>query len=51
MYTPTTPLDVDQPLAIDPGAARLLSDCSLGAQAMSRLAAEFLDEEPSAAVL
>jgi hypothetical protein len=52
MYTPTTPLDVDQPLAIDADAARLQSDwCSLGAQAMSRFAAEFPDEEPSAAVL
>ena len=52
VYTPTTPLDLDQPLTIDPDAARLLSDWySLGAQAMSRFAAEFPDEEPSAAVL
>src|SRR5216684_2401986 len=37
VYTPATPLDLDRPLTIDPGAARLLLDWySLGARVMSR---------------
>ena len=52
MYRPATPLDLDQPLLIDPGAARLLAGWyGLGAQGMSRFAADIPDEQPSAAVL
>jgi hypothetical protein len=52
VYTPATPLDLDRPLTIDPGSARLLAGWyRLGEQAMSGFAAEFPDEEPGAAVL
>ena len=52
VYQPATPLDLDQPLLIDPGAARLLAGWyNLGAQGMSRFAADIPDEQPSAAVL
>jgi hypothetical protein len=52
VYKPATPLNLDEPLMIDPGAARLLAAWyRLGAQAMSRLAAEVPGDEPGAAVL
>ncbi len=52
VYKPATPLDLDEPPTIEPGAARLLADWySLGAQAMSLFAAEIPDDEPSAARL
>jgi len=52
VYEPATPLDLDEPLMIDPGAARLLAEWyQLGAQALSRLAAEVPDDQPSPAVL
>jgi hypothetical protein len=52
VYQPATPLDLDQPLLIDPGAARLLAGWyGLGGQGMSRFAADIPDEQPSAAVL
>jgi len=51
VYRPATPLDLDGPLMIDPGAARLLAAWyQLGAQALSRLAAEVPGDQPSAAV-
>jgi hypothetical protein len=41
VYQPATPLDPDEPLMIDPQAARLLAEWyQLGAQALSQLAAE-----------
>jgi hypothetical protein len=52
VYQPATPLDPDEPLMIDPRAARLLAEWyQLGAQALSRLAAEIPGDRPSAAVL
>ncbi len=52
VYQPATPLDLDEPLMIESGAARLLAEWyGLGAQAMSRLAAEIPGDKPSAAVL
>jgi hypothetical protein len=52
VYKPATPLDLDEPLMIDPGSARLLADWySLGARAMSLFATEIPDDQPSAAVL
>jgi hypothetical protein len=52
VYRPATPLDLDEPLMIDPRAARLLAEWyQLGAQALSRLAAEVPGDQPSAAVL
>jgi len=52
VYQPATPLDLDEPLVIDPQAARLLAEWyQLGAQALSRLAAEVPGDRPSAAVL
>lgn len=52
VYKPATPLNLDEPLMIDPGAARLLAEWyQLGAQAMSRLAAEIPGDEPGAVVL
>ena len=52
VYEPATPLDLDEPLMIDPGAARLVADWyQLGAQALSRLAAEVPGDQPSPAVL
>jgi len=52
VYEPATPLDLDEPLMIDPGAARLLADWyQLGAQALSRIAAEAPGDQPSPAVL
>jgi hypothetical protein len=52
VYRPATPLNLDEPLMIDPDAARLLAAWyRLGAQAMSRLAAEVPGDKPGAAVL
>ncbi len=52
VYKPATPLDLDEPLMIDPGAARLLAEWyQLGAQAMSRLATEIPGDQPGAVVL
>jgi hypothetical protein len=52
VYRPATPLDPDEPLMIDPLAARLLAEWyQLGAQALSQLAAEVRGDRPSAAVL
>jgi hypothetical protein len=52
VYEPATPLDLDEPLMIDPWAARLLAEWyQLGAQALSRLAAEAPGDQPSPAVL
>ena len=45
MYEPAIPLDLDEPLMIDPDAARLLAEWyGLGAQALSRFAAEIPGE-------
>ena len=52
VYRPATPLDLDERLMIDPAAARVLADWyQLGAQALRSFAAEFPDDQPSAAVL
>jgi len=52
VYKPATPLDLDEPLMIDPDAARLLAEWyQLGARAMSRFAAEIPGDEPGAVVL
>lgn len=52
VYQPATPLDLDEPLVIDPGAARLLAGWyGLGGQGMSQFAADIPDGQPSAAVL
>jgi hypothetical protein len=52
VYKPATPLNLDEPLMIDPDAARLLAEWyQLGAQAMSRLAAEIAGDQPGAVVL
>jgi hypothetical protein len=52
VYKPATPLDLDEPLMIDPDAARLLAEWyRLGAQAMSRVAAEIPGDEAGAVVL
>ncbi len=52
VYEPATPLDLDEPLMIDPDAARLLADWyGLGAQALSRFAAEIPGDKPGPAVL
>jgi hypothetical protein len=52
VYPPATRLDLDEPLMIEPAVARLLADWySLGAQALSRLAAEIPGDEPTAPVL
>src|SRR5215470_19425093 len=52
VYRPATPLDLDAPLAIDPGAARLLAEWyQLGEQALRRFAAEIPGDQPTAAVL
>ncbi len=52
VYEPATPLDLDAPLMIDPDAARLLAEWyGLGAQALSRLAAEIPGDQPTAPVL
>jgi hypothetical protein len=52
VYEPATPLDLDAPLMIEPDAARLLAEWyGLGAQALSRLAAEIPGDQPTAPVL
>jgi hypothetical protein len=52
VYQPATPLDLDEPLMIDPRAARLLAEWyQLGAQALSQLAAEIPGDGPSPVVL
>jgi len=52
VYRPATPLDLDEPLMIEPHAARLLAEWySLGAQALSRFAAEIPGDKPTAPVL
>jgi hypothetical protein len=52
VYKPATTLSLDEPLMIEQDAARLLAKWySLGAQAMSRFAAEIPGDEPSAAWL
>jgi hypothetical protein len=52
VYPPATRLDLDEPLMIEPAVARLLADWySLGAQALSRLAAEIPGDQPTAPVL
>ena len=52
VYRPTTPLSLDEPLMIDPEAARLLAQWyQLGAGAMGLLAAEMAGDEPGAVVL
>jgi hypothetical protein len=52
VYQPATPLDLDEPLAIDPAAARVLADWyQLGEQALRGFAAEIPDDQPTAAVL
>jgi hypothetical protein len=51
-YKPATPLNLDDPLMIDPDAARLLAEWyQLGAQAMNDLTAEIAGDEPGAVVL
>ena len=48
VYEPATPLDLDEPLMIDPDAARLLAEWyGLGAQALSRFAAEIPGDKPA----
>ena len=52
VYRPATPLDLDEPLTIDPMAARLLAEWyQLAAQALSRFAAEVPGDQPSPVVL
>jgi hypothetical protein len=52
VYEPATPLDLDEPLIIEPDAARLLAESyGLGAQALSRFAAGIPGDKPSPAVL
>jgi hypothetical protein len=52
VYAPATPLDLDEPLAIDPLAARLLAEwCQLGARALSRFAAGIPGDQPGPVVL
>jgi len=52
VYKPATPLNLDEPLMIGLHAARLLAEWyRLGAQAMSRIAAEVPGDKPGAAVL
>jgi hypothetical protein len=52
VYKPATPLDLDEPLVIEPDAARVLAEWySLGAQALARFALGIPGDKPSAAVL
>ena len=52
VYRPATPLDLDKPLTVDPAAARLLADWhQFGDQVLRGFAAEFPDDQPTAAVL
>jgi hypothetical protein len=52
VYRPATPLNLDEPLTIDPAAARVLADWyQLGEQALRGFAVEIPDDRPTAAVL
>jgi hypothetical protein len=52
VYKPATTLSLDEPLMIDAAAAQLLAGWySLGAEALSRFAAEIPGDEPGAVVL
>jgi hypothetical protein len=52
VYRPATPLDLNEPLTIDPAAARVLADWyQLGERALRGFAAEIPDDQPTAAVL
>jgi hypothetical protein len=52
VYRPATPLDLDEPLTIDPAAARVLADWyQLGEQALRGFSAEIPGDQPTAAVL
>ena len=52
VYTPSTPLDPDAPLDLDPEAAALLAEWyATGQQALSRLAEEIAEDKPSEAQL
>lgn len=52
LYTPVTPLKLDEPLELDPEAARLIAGWyALGAQALSVFAAGIPQDEPSEAQL
>jgi hypothetical protein len=52
VYEPATPLGLDEPLAIDPLAARLLAEWyQLGARALSRFAAGIPGDQPGPVVL
>ena len=52
VYRPATPPGLDEPLMIDPQAACLLAEWyGLGAQALSRFAAEIPGDKPGSAVL
>lgn len=52
VYAPATPLDLDEPLAIDPLAARLLAGWyQLGARALRRFAAGIPGDQPGPVVL
>jgi hypothetical protein len=52
VYAPATPLDLDEPLTVDPRAARLLAEWyQLGAQALSRFAAGVPGDQPGPIVL
>jgi len=52
VYRPATSLDLDEPLTIDPAAARVLADWyQLGEQALRGFAAEIPGDQPTAAVL
>jgi hypothetical protein len=52
VYTPTTPLTLDAPLVLDPGAARLLTDWFvLGDEALAAFAAAVPEDDPGAATL
>ena len=52
VYRPATSLDLDEPLTIDPAAARMLADWyQLGEQALRGFAAEIPGDQPTAPVL
>jgi hypothetical protein len=52
VYRPATPFDLDEPLTIDPAAARVLADWyQLGERALRGFVAGIPDDQPSAAVL
>jgi len=52
VYRAATPFDLDQPLTIDPAAARVLADWyQFDEQALRGFAAEIPDDQPTAAVL